>query len=237
MLKLKTFIYGLLGFALVNPSFADLNCIPQPTCESLGYTLSDDCSSNQYIYCPFDTSYKKCIGQFEQGTTELCTQFTLEACPTNAKSCYKCENKNGTKYLIKECKDGYSISADGTTCVEQCVYADKCVDKSTSLSASMPANAQLTYKSCTACGETKQIAYSWECKSGYCPIGDQSGSSTTKCLKKGTTYTPNTSTIQSCRNDCMNNDFYCSECYGQSGNYCSNCEVCMDACETATVNC
>ena len=42
-------------------ALAALNCTTQPTCEQLGYSKSVDANCEDYILCPFDTSYKKCI--------------------------------------------------------------------------------------------------------------------------------------------------------------------------------
>ena len=44
-----------------NSAYAALNCTTQPTCEQLGYSKSVDSNCDDYILCPFDTSYKKCI--------------------------------------------------------------------------------------------------------------------------------------------------------------------------------
>lgn len=42
-------------------ALAALNCTTQPTCEQLGYSKTVDSNCEDYILCPFDTSYKKCI--------------------------------------------------------------------------------------------------------------------------------------------------------------------------------
>ncbi len=72
-------------------ALAALNCTTQPTCEQLGYSKTVDSNCEDYILCPFDTSYKKCItGKID--CTEL--GFTQEnksgwcgnviTCPTDA---------------------------------------------------------------------------------------------------------------------------------------------------------
>lgn len=66
---LKHLYRRIFTFALIaaGPSFiigsaqAALKCTIQPSCASLGYTQTDTENCESYLYCPFDTSYKKCV--------------------------------------------------------------------------------------------------------------------------------------------------------------------------------
>ena len=60
-------LLGVLGLSLLvvagltEKSMADVNCEQLPDCAALGFSTADDatCASDGYLYCPFDTSYKK----------------------------------------------------------------------------------------------------------------------------------------------------------------------------------
>ena len=62
-------LLGVLGLSLLvvagltEKSMADVNCEQLPDCAALGFSTEDDenCAENGYLYCPFDTSYKKCV--------------------------------------------------------------------------------------------------------------------------------------------------------------------------------
>ena len=126
-----------------NSAYAALNCTTQPTCEQFGYSKSVDANCDDYILCPFDTSYKKCItGKvdcaelgFTQddksewcnkivtcqtdssytlcAATENCDDFTLSKCPTGA-NCSSCGIGTDVSYKVDSCKEGYKLS--GNTC-------------------------------------------------------------------------------------------------------------------------
>ena len=73
------------------------------TCQELGYTttgINSDCSKT--LSCPFDSTYSACITY---------RTFTNGSCPANANIC-------SSRYKITSCKSGYTLSQDGTKCVE-----------------------------------------------------------------------------------------------------------------------
>ena len=61
MLNLKLAIYAFVGLLISGSSYASLNCSAHPSCEAMGYSKTETCENGSLIYCPFDTSYKKCI--------------------------------------------------------------------------------------------------------------------------------------------------------------------------------
>ena len=98
------------------------NKTPAGTCETLGYYTSDVANCGHYIYCPFDTNYKRCVVVTDSGTgceskgystnkpTEtgyLCKDVTVALNGVN-KTCYDCVT----------CKDEFLITSK--TCQQIC---------------------------------------------------------------------------------------------------------------------
>ena len=99
-----------------NNAYAALNCTTQPTCQQLGYSKSVDANCDDYILCPFDTSYKRCItGKID------CSGYPLTKCPVNA-DCDECDDGTGTKFKITACNSKYAdaIAPDGLKCMASC---------------------------------------------------------------------------------------------------------------------
>lgn len=96
---------------------ADLKCTQTPTCTQLGYSKSSDaCPSGNWIYCPFDTSYKKCV---RIGGVD-CSAYTLTACPDTAKSCSMCGIGTNIYYKIEACKSGFHLSENSCNKYKTC---------------------------------------------------------------------------------------------------------------------
>ena len=108
-----------------NSAYAALNCTTQPTCEQFGYSKSVDANCDDYILCPFDTSYKKCINNTTISiNNEACAGFPLLWCPANAE-CFSCTSGNPqyggyVRYKIRGCNSGFMLTDDSrcvhTTC-------------------------------------------------------------------------------------------------------------------------
>ena len=103
-----------------NNAYAALNCTTQPTCEQLGYSKSVDANCDDYILCPFDTSYKKCIKKVES----KCADYPFEECPEGA-SCISCNDGTDTFY---KCSSEAGYVMDGNTCVQVCSGPGHLVD-------------------------------------------------------------------------------------------------------------
>ena len=332
------------------------NDAPAGDCTTLGYSNKDVDGCTNYLYCPFDTSYKKCVaggkeldcadlGYTKSDKSEWCGKIvqcpndnTLTACVeycvyndicvdktgeatasmpsanarmiySNCSACgkseqivtgWECNNgykyvtnevnsrgtiqepsckKCGTKYLMKEwlydyqhCETQRDISCltcgyceggmesgpacatacddcDYVDCVEDhysevtcsggsCVYSDTCVDKTAEMAASMPANAQLKYTSCTACGQTSNIATGWECKTGYKKVTDDTDYGNcdqdfTRCLACNSSYLPylNCQPYGECKRSCQWSG-ECTSC-DQYRTDCDRCQDCLDECEAS----
>ncbi len=76
----------------------DLSC-KSINCADLGYSKNLVASCEEYVYCPFDLSYKKC--------TKYMSKYS-SSCPSHA-TCSQ-------KYVVTGCKDGYTMmtKSDGT---------------------------------------------------------------------------------------------------------------------------
>ena len=100
----KNTLYGILTILFANPAYAALDCKVQPTCAELGYSkeVSGDCSD--YVLCPFDTSYKKCLTTTSEPID--CSNYNLTICPPNGV-CVSCNDGGTTKYALAGCKSGY----------------------------------------------------------------------------------------------------------------------------------
>lgn len=101
----KNKLLSILTVLIANPAYAAMDCNNQPSCTTLGYSKENvaGCASDGYIFCPFDTSYKKCIAN------------TIR-CPANASSCthhIRCNN-NVCQVAYYNCEDaGYFPSVPG----------------------------------------------------------------------------------------------------------------------------
>ena len=64
---------ALAAFSFITPSHVlAQTCITPPTCESLGYTMTEaDCEGYNFLKCPFDTSFGYCSSD-SGGSSEKC---------------------------------------------------------------------------------------------------------------------------------------------------------------------
>lgn len=107
----KNKLLSILTVLIANPAYAAMDCNTQPSCVTLGYSKNNvaDCASDGYIYCPFDTSYKKCV------TKTIKCPGTLTNCSHNIK----CTNDK-CQVVYYNCEDaGYlSTPKTGVTCTD-----------------------------------------------------------------------------------------------------------------------
>lgn len=113
----KILVGAVAAFAVIlmgcGSVYAALQCTSQPSCASLGYTTSDIEGCDNYVYCPFDTTYKACVGE-QQG--ECDADCILDACPSNA-NCTECGN---SKFKITSCRYTTKLTPDKRACIESC---------------------------------------------------------------------------------------------------------------------
>jgi len=238
---IKMFLFVLLVFPLVSEATTcvkdyagSASCVENENtagdCETLGYSTKDVSGCTNYLYCPFNTNYKKCVA----GCEELnCAELG-----------YTSENKTAWCTNVITCPNNITLTA----CVGQCVYNDICVDKTYEITASMPSKfAQLQFESCTACGETKNIVTSWECINNYKLITDFEASYSSNntfsckngkcCIQCGTSYISHSDYIiaDECYSECDSRDCVDCDTYGSN---CGFCEACYEDCrQTTYVNC
>ena len=141
----------------IGTASAALQCGAQPSCADLGYSKTHISGCTDYIYCPFDTSYKKCVTA--RTANNRCNSFTLNDCPANA-NCDYC----ATAYKIVGCDDGYTLKNNS------CVCATSCTNKINQ--SDIPTNASAITESCTACDVSANIITGWKCDTGYTKVGN-----------------------------------------------------------------
>lgn len=147
---------------------AALQCITQPTCTALGYSKETVADCQSYLYCPFDTSYKKCVSGTAGGD---CSKYTLTSCPSKG-ICISCTSGSTIKYALVGCETGYAEVA-GLRCKKS--YAS-CEDAGyfTNDTNRDCSSENFIY---TTNGTPKNCYTSCTCKSGY--TEDDSGN----CVK------------------------------------------------------
>ena len=224
---IKSSICGVLTLLSTTSAFAltcaydyggTASCAPDTTtagnCETLGFSKNNVSNCEQYIYCPFDASYKRCASLD-------CTAYTLSSCPANGY-CSSCKAGGYTHLALDGCNKGYVKS--GNSCP-----ANPCTGYPLS---SCPSSAS----SCSTCLSGKTNKYKVNgCKDGYTASGN-----TCVCAKtcKDTATVPDnatavTETCTACGVDTeIITGFKCNDGYQASDNSC----VCATTCkDTATV--
>ena len=182
-------------------------------CETLGFSKDDVSECGHFLYCPFDTAYKRCV-------TFDCSDYPLTSCPASAQSCSACGNGTEVSYKVNACIEGYALT-DG-----KCT-ANACTDYPLT---ACPTGAS----SCSTCKSGTTTKYKVNgCKSGYtasgstcvvasCPSGYST--STTSCSSGYYLSTSGYSGSKPCRK-CVANS-----CSGYSLSSCptgGSCSYCL----------
>lgn len=207
----------------IGTASAALQCGAKPSCADLGYSKTHVSGCTDYIYCPFDTSYKKCVTA--RTANNRCNNFALNDCPANA-NCDYC----ATAYKIVGCDSGYTLKNN------TCVCATSCTNKISQ--SAIPANATAVTESCTACDVSTNIITDWKCNTGYTKVGSRCELAYASCESAGylsskvtnatcqsyTIYLTN-GTQKTCYSNCT-----CNEGFELSGN---TCETTTSPCDAA----
>ena len=147
---IKSSLCGVLTLLSTTSAFA-LSCLndyggtssctnanPAGDCTTLGYSKDNVSGCEHYLYCPFDTAYKRCVkygeGECSDGyvrTAEDCgdrgSSGWILGTDKDAAGCYKCEQKtcpSGTS-TSKTCSGGKIAQASGDYAGNNACY--KCV--------------------------------------------------------------------------------------------------------------
>ena len=147
-------------------------------CATLGYSQDNVDGCEHYLYCPFDTSYKRCV------SADYCYGYPLSSCPEEGANCSSCGKDDDLKFKIDSCENGYTYAND--TCVAQ-----SCPSGYSTSITSCGSGYTLTtngYSGSSACG--KCVAKS--CPSGY-------STSITSCSSGYTLTTNGYSGSSACR--------------------------------------
>ena len=148
---IKASLYGVLtllsttsAFALTCDTGSSSTCAASATaasdCEDLGFSKDSPNGCKHYLYCPFDTSYKRCVSLD-------CTSYTLSSCPANGY-CESCKTGGHNYYTLDGCNTGYVKS--GNSCVVR----------------TCPRGYSTAYSSVSRCGFTGSSGWSFS-SDGY----------------------------------------------------------------------
>ena len=218
----KLVLTAALLILSISAASAALQCGAKPSCVDLGYSKTHISGCTEYIYCPFDTSYKKCVTA--RTANNRCNNFALNDCPANA-NCDYC----ATAYKIVGCDSGYTLKNNTFVC------ATACTNKISQ--SAIPADATAVTESCTACDVSTNIITDWKCNTGYTKVGSRCELTYDSCEKAGyltsqvvnancqshTIYLTN-GTQKTCYDKCL-----CSGGFFQIGNRCEKLsESCRD---------
>ena len=102
----------ILMMILFSSQAVAINCAQAPDCAELGYSNVDDpnCKEEGYLYCPFDSNYKKCVELNCQGLGYTNTEKSgwcknIAVCPSNPSY---------TACIKATCEIGDVFYADGS---------------------------------------------------------------------------------------------------------------------------
>lgn len=166
----KFILPAVLFISGISTASAALQCSAQPSCADLGYGKSDVSGCTDYIYCPFDTSYKKCVTPHSADNS--CSTYALDGCPENA-DCDYC----AIAYKIVGCDSGYTLQNNSCVCATSCTNTISLSD--------VPTNATPIYKKCIACDVNTLILTGWKCKTGYVQVGSTCQEAYADCESAG----------------------------------------------------
>lgn len=173
MPKFAVFFFSTLLFATSAMSMTCLNdysgdgqgCAKISTaagdCTTLGYSNKKELGCTKWLYCPFDSSYKRCLEY--DSLTKVCSAdvYPFDKCPgalvgKEDETCIKCQDGDGWHYA---CKSGLEYidteTVNGVTIIAHCGCIPKtCTDYKL---ASCPNLA--TCASCTDNCDTKRYNF------------------------------------------------------------------------------
>lgn len=237
--KMAAAVFFIIIFTST-PALSILNCSQQPSCTELGYSTSidSDCLEENILYCPFDTSYKKCVRQScaklgftdndksswcgkiipcpENSGLTLCAESSGAICPTGYSSELKSVSNCGTSGSSGWTYESVNItSGDGSV-----LTCGKCAKKSCS--------GSLAYTSVSDCGSTGSNGWTFS----TCYYGDEKLGTCTKRTCESHGYKTNSSSCTSgvykyataTIGDLNSNCYVCGTC--QSTSIAVACKLC-----------
>ncbi len=154
----KILVLFAFMFLMPNVSKAD-SCTSLPDCESMGYFLGYNvaCGTDdaRYIFCPYDTRYRKCVDYDCEGigfTTDDKTEWCERIVECEYDTSYTlCDEPKGEQCEVVTCPPAVSASS----LIANAILIDPCTPMS---------------EDCVP-GET--VYTNWRCKNGYSYIGNR----------------------------------------------------------------
>ena len=187
------------------------NKTPAGNCETLGYYTADVANCGHYIYCPFDTSYKRCT------STDKCNKNKDPNCLTWSSTEADC--------TCTRCKDEYTLVGGKCTLSYASCESAGYVDEE---------------RECDRCdviyiylsSGTKKTCYTNCEQDGSCTGGSSGGSSSGG--NTGITNDLYDDCVESCADKCSMNSDSCDN-YQPCVSNCSGCvSSCKDKCNSAS---
>lgn len=205
---------------------AQVNCATVPDCASLGYSSTETSCNGSWLYCPFNSAYKKCVpdsasceGFTEDDKTAWCKTIIPCASDDTLTLCAELLTKDCSSYTLDKCGD-YDVCescSDGSGTTKYKITG--CAEK----------NVKVTVKGVEGCHR-----YYDSCEdAGYYTIGDNNpcGDPSAYALSaSGGFHACYAEECLTCKTTCANTTSDCANtCYNDcSGN--SNEEACLVSC-------
>ncbi|MBR6409760.1 MAG: hypothetical protein IKS23_05960, partial [Alphaproteobacteria bacterium] len=173
---------SLFAFMFLLPAIARADsCSTLPDCESMGYFLGYNAAcgtdDSRYIFCPYDTDYRKCVDYDCEGMGFTQTDKT-EWCKTIVNCLYDsaytlCDEPKDEQCEVVTCPPAVSASS----LIANAILTDPCT----------PMNAD--------CEEGETVYTNWRCKNGYSYIGN-------RCRRLGSCDEGTYGTLNVCHSHC-----------------------------------
>lgn len=162
----KNALYSILTLLFANPAYAALDCKTQPTCAELGYSLKELKGCESYLTCPFDNTYKKCIGTpFKYESCEdagYWSDDTNRSCESSTKLIYLTNGETAECYASCSCISNYIENEEG-----QCVRAYESCEDAGYYSNDTNRDCSETPQIYLTNGQKKQCYAACSCLNGY----------------------------------------------------------------------
>lgn len=191
----KIFLGTLLLTATlgVHNALAQVNCAEVPDCAELGYSNDAKTCSGSWLYCPFNSAYKKCVpsgNSCEGFTKDDKTQWCNVIVPcsndeslTLCASSFKCPVYTTANLEAGDCgtsKEGWTVISTNVTATNGAsITCGKCKERTCAMHGYKTGRNKLSgeHFTCTSgnvfLGDTETTCYNCECNQGYVLVGNE----------------------------------------------------------------
>ena len=214
---------------------AQVNCATIPDCASLGYSSTESSCNGSWLYCPFNSAYKKCVpssasceGFTKDDKTSWCKTIVPCAGDDTLTLCAELLTKDCSSYTLDKCGD-YDVCescSDGSGTTKYKITG--CAEKNVKVTVKGVEGCHRYYDSCeeggyysmgenSPCGDAS--AYLLSASGGFM------GCYKEECLKCSVTCLGNYTVSSDCADQCY------TSCSGSSDE--ASClRSCLNGCDT-----